>query len=100
MSEEARSEQPCPVCSRHTLALDRPPEIDVMGVQQYSDIVGMGDLPNQGAVGIVCLTCGTHWRDKDAFDRGEAQPDDDSADVPEELDFDDDAEPGGDDRRA
>ena len=38
MSEQARSEQACPVCSQHTLALDRPPDIDVMGVQQYSDM--------------------------------------------------------------
>jgi hypothetical protein len=74
MSEAARSEHACPVCAQHTLALDQPPEIDVMGVQAYSDMLGMGDLPNQGAVGIVCLSCGTHWRDKAAFDRGEAEP--------------------------
>lgn len=75
MNEEARSELACPVCDQHTLALDRPPEIDVMGVQQYSDMLGMGDLPNQGALGIVCLTCQTHWRDKAAFDRGDPDPD-------------------------
>ncbi len=75
MSEQARSEQACPVCSQHTLALDTPPEIDVMGVQQYSDMLGMGDLQNEGAVGIVCLNCQTHWRDKGAFDRGEPDPD-------------------------
>jgi hypothetical protein len=74
MSEAARSEHACPVCAQHTLALDQPPEIDVMGVQAYSDMLGMGDLPNQGAVGIVCLSCGAHWRDKAAFDRGEAEP--------------------------
>ena len=74
MSEPARSEQACPVCHQHTLALDQPPEIDVMGVQAYSDMLGMGDLPNEGAVGIVCLTCDTHWRDKAAFDRGEVDP--------------------------
>jgi hypothetical protein len=72
MSDSARSEHACPVCGRHTLALDQPPEIDVMGVQAYSDMLGMGDLPTQGAVGIVCLSCGTHWRDKEAFDRGES----------------------------
>ena len=22
----------------------------------------MGDLPNEGSIGIVCLSCGTHWR--------------------------------------
>jgi hypothetical protein len=72
MSDSARSEHACPVCGQHTLALDQPPEIDVMGVQAYSDMLGMGDLPNQGALGIVCLSCGTHWRDKEAFDRGES----------------------------
>jgi hypothetical protein len=80
MSDHARSEQACPVCGAHALALDRPPEIDVMGVQSYSDMLGMGDLPNQGAVGIVCLDCGAHWRDKDAFDRGELDPDEDDGD--------------------
>ncbi len=74
MSEQVRSEQVCPVCGQHRLALDRPPEIDVMGVQAYSDMLGMGDFHDEGPVGIVCLNCGTHWRDKDAFDRGEADP--------------------------
>ena len=84
MSEEARSEQACPVCGEHMLALDQPPEIDVMGVQAYSDMLGMGDLPNAGALGIVCLNCDTHWHDKDAFDRGE--PDTDvSSDEPDEV---------------
>lgn len=93
MNEPARSEQACPVCSQHTLALDRPPEIDVMGVQQYSDMLGMGDLENEGPVGIVCLNCDTHWRDKDAFDRGE--PDvDKGSDAPSDVDFGDG---GGDD---
>ena len=74
MSEPARSEQACPNCSEHTLALDRPPEIDVMGVQQYNDLLGMGDLENEGALGIICLNCQTRWRDKAAFDRGEPEP--------------------------
>ena len=78
MSEQARSEQTCPVCGQHSLALDQPPQIDVMGVQAYSDMLGMGDLHNEGSVGIVCLNCGTHWRDKAAFDRGEAEPDTDA----------------------
>jgi hypothetical protein len=92
MSEPARSEQACPVCSQHTLALDRPPEIDVMGVQQYSDMLGMGDLENQGVLGIVCLNCDTHWRDKDAFDRGEP---DVVSETPDESDFSDDGGDGG-----
>lgn len=87
MSEETRSEQACPVCGKHTLALDRPPEIDVMGVQAYSDMLGMGDLPNEGTVGIVCLSCDTHWRDKAAFDRGEPDPPSDE-DPTAEVDLD------------
>jgi hypothetical protein len=90
MSEETRSEQACPVCGKHTLALDRPPEIDVMGVQAYSDMVGMGDLHSKGEVGIVCLNCNTLWRDKAAFDRGEAEPDEDpDAEAEVEVDFSD-----------
>ena len=75
MSRETRSEQACPVCGKHTLAVDEPPRIDIMGVQALSDIVGMGDLSPGGAFRIVCLSCETHWRDKDAFDRGEPEPD-------------------------
>ena len=89
MSEEARSEQACPVCGEHALALDTPPEIDVMGVQQYSDMLGMGDLPNEGAVGIVCLECDTHWRDKASFDRAEPEPEMGS-EAPPHVDFGDD----------
>jgi hypothetical protein len=73
MSETTRSEQACPVCLQHTLAVDEPPRIDVMGVQLYSDIVGMGDLRQEGAVGIICLNCGARWRDRAAFDRGEPE---------------------------
>jgi hypothetical protein len=88
MTDQPRSEQACPVCAQHTLALDQPPQIDVMGVQSYSDIVGMGDLRAPGSVSIVCLNCGTHWRDKAAFDRGEPDPE-----LVDETDVDDPAEP-------
>ena len=94
MSEPARSEQACPVCSQHTLALDRPPEIDIMGVQQYNDLLGMGDLENEGTVGIVCLNCKTRWRDKDAFDRGEPEADNGS-DAPADEGFSEDGGDGG-----
>jgi hypothetical protein len=94
MSEQARSEQACPICDQHTLALDRPPEIDAMGIQVFSDMVGMGDLHNEGSMGIVCLNCNTRWRDKDAFDRGEPDPDD-GPDAPADVDRGDDT-PGDD----
>jgi hypothetical protein len=72
--EAGRSERPCPVCGVHALALDVPPRIDVMGFQPYSDIIGMGDRPQQGELGIVCRSCGTYWRDLAAFERGEPEP--------------------------
>ena len=72
------SELACPVCGQHSLALDEPPRIDVMGIQPYSDMLGMGDLGAPVVPAIVCLGCGTRWRDRDAFDRGEAEPADDA----------------------
>ena len=76
MSDTTRSEQACPACGQHTLAVDEPPHIDVMGVQAYSDMLGMGDLAAVGLPAIICLSCGTRWRDRAAFDRNEPEPDD------------------------
>lgn len=94
MSDDTRSEQACPVCGNHTLALDEPPRIDVMGVQVYSDIVGMGDLQPGGSLGIVCLTCNTHWADKGAFERNEPDPPVEEDAEGEDVDFGDDVQPG------
>ena len=46
-----------------------------MGVQAYSDLLGMGDVAPEGSLGIVCLSCETRWASKEAFDRGEPDPD-------------------------
>jgi hypothetical protein len=94
MADEQRSEQACPVCGQHTLALDAPPRIDVMGVQTNSDMLGMGDLKAEGTVGIVCLSCDTHWRDKAAFDRNDSEPVDDTPldDEFDPADFEDPAD--------
>jgi hypothetical protein len=70
---EARSERPCPVCGAHELALDVPPRIDVMGVQPYLDLIGMGDRSTVEPPGILCRACGTKWRDLEAFERGESE---------------------------
>src|SRR6185295_5156732 len=79
-----RSERACPVCGEHALALDMPPRIDVLGVQPYSDIIGMGDRPPDGSVGIVCRSCGTYWPDLAAFERGEPEVADEAAVVADE----------------
>lgn len=82
MVDVSRSELACPVCGQHTLALDEPPHIDVMGIQPYSDMLGMGDLPSAVLPAIVCLSCGTRWQDREAFDRGEAEPPDEEPGEP------------------
>lgn len=88
MSEETRSQQACPVCGRHSLALDEPPRIDIMGVQPTSDLLGMGDLRQQ-AMGIVCLDCGTRWGSREALERNEPEPHDDAVTDPVPGDDDD-----------
>jgi hypothetical protein len=67
-----RSARACPVCGRYALSVDEPPRIDVLGVQPYSELLGMGDLHAGGPLGIVCLECGTRWADLRAFERGVA----------------------------
>ena len=74
MNEETRSQRACPVCGKHSLALDEPPRIDIMGVQPASDLLGMGDL-HQAGMGIVCLECGTRWASRDALERNQPEPD-------------------------
>ena len=82
MSDTTRSEQACPACGQHTLAIDEAPHIDVMGVQAYSDMLGMGDVQEAAMPGIICLSCGTRWRDRAAFDRNDPEPDDASEAAP------------------
>ena len=67
----------CPACGERRLALAPPPRIDVMGVQQHSDLFGFGD--RQAPPAIECLACGTRWADAEALrdDRRDA-----SGDVP------------------
>jgi hypothetical protein len=74
MSDATRSERACPVCGQHRLAIEEAPHIDVMGVQAYSDMLGMGDLQQMAVPAIVCLACGSRWRDLAAFERNEVEP--------------------------
>jgi hypothetical protein len=89
MSDTTRSEQACPACGQHSLAVDEPPRIDVMGIQAYSDMLGMGDVHEEAMPGIICLSCGTRWRSRAAFDRNEPEPEDQAEDQPEEVPADD-----------
>jgi len=66
-ADEARSNEACPVCGEHRLALLSFPNVDVLGVQPYAELIGMGDPTPDTAPGIACLACGSEWPDLDEF---------------------------------
>lgn len=67
-----RSREACPVCGAHRLTIIDFPDVPTMGVQPYSELLGMGDLHASTPPGIGCLDCGAHWRDLDSFRAGDA----------------------------
>lgn len=69
-----RSEQACPVCGRHELAVDPPPRLEIMGYLPANELLGMGDVQSQVPPAIVCLACGTRWTDLDAFRENRPEP--------------------------
>ena len=70
----SHSELACPVCGAYRLAIALPPYVAIMGVQPYSDLLGMGDPKPDALPGIECLACGSRWRDINAFRDGETEP--------------------------
>ena len=72
--EGTRSQQACPVCGRHELALVDFPHVSATGVQPYAELLGMGDPRTDVPPGIACLACGTEWADLDAFRAGRPLP--------------------------
>ena len=61
------SAEACPSCGAHRVAMVPLPEIEVMGVQPYTDLLMMGDRPAPLRPSIVCLACRAEWRDLEAF---------------------------------
>jgi hypothetical protein len=78
-SEEPRSQEACPVCGEHRLTLLYFPDVDVLGVQPYGELIGMGDPSANTPPGIGCLNCGSEWPDLDAFRAAADREDDASA---------------------
>lgn len=70
------SARACPVCGRHTLALERPPEIQVVGAQPYTELYRMGDLPMP--VGVRCRACEAWWPTVEALEAGDPPSTDDA----------------------
>ncbi len=67
MTPEERSVEKCPVCGVHALQLLYFPEIDVIGVRPYDDMLGFGDAHGNKLPGIGCRACGTEWPDLASF---------------------------------
>lgn len=65
--EPERSAEACPRCGAHQLTLLRFPQLDVLGVRPYDDLIGMGDAKATTEPGIGCLACGAEWPDLAAF---------------------------------
>ena len=65
--DDARSKDPCPVCGHHTLTLLDFPHVSTMGVQPYSELLGMGEPMVEQPPGIACLTCGSQWPSIEEF---------------------------------
>ncbi len=70
-ADDTRSNEACPVCGEHRLTLLRFPTTDVLGVQPYSELIGVGDLSPDTPPGIGCLACGSEWPDLDSFRRAQ-----------------------------
>ena len=66
-AEQEASAERCPRCGAHRVALLPLPETAILGVQPYSDLLGMGDpiAPQRDSIG--CLACGAEWPDLDSF---------------------------------
>ena len=62
----ARSEQACPVCGAHEVAVVELPDIGVVGAQPFNEIIGMGD-PSAPLPGLECRACGAEWPSLEAF---------------------------------
>jgi hypothetical protein len=66
-ASDTASAEKCPVCGAHRVTLVPLPEIAVMGVQPYTDLLMMGDRPTPLRPAIACLACGAEWPDLEAF---------------------------------
>lgn len=62
-----RSIEACPSCGAHRLALVEFPDVQAVGYQAYSEIMGVGELREPRAPAIGCLACGAEWSDLAAF---------------------------------
>jgi len=70
--ESTRSDQACPACGAHELALIDFPSVSAVGYQVFSETIGMGEIKETTPPAIGCLNCGAEWPDLDAFRAAQA----------------------------
>lgn len=75
MSDAERSKEACPVCGQHSLTILPFPTMDVMGVQPYAELIGLGDPAQRpdSAPAIGCLNCGSDWPNLEEFRRAQKE---------------------------
>lgn len=71
MTDLERSREACPVCGQHRLTLLPFPTVDVLGVQPYAELIGLGDPAQRPDTtpAIGCLNCGSEWPNLEEFRR-------------------------------
>jgi hypothetical protein len=67
MSDDARSEDACPVCGEHRLAVLHFAEEGALDDQAPQAVLGATMAPPDEPPGIGCLACGAEWPDLAAF---------------------------------
>jgi hypothetical protein len=62
-----RSNEACPVCGAHRLALVEFPTVSGAANPAASEVFGATTTPDQTPPAIACLACGCDWPDLPAF---------------------------------
>jgi hypothetical protein len=73
MSDDStRSDEACPACGAHEMALVDFPSVSAVGYQVFSETIGMGEVRATTAPAIGCLACGAEWADLASFRAAQA----------------------------
>jgi hypothetical protein len=72
IDDSTRSDQACPACGAHELALVDFPSVSAVGYQVFSETIGMGEVRETTPPAIGCLACGAEWPDLTTFRAAQA----------------------------
>jgi len=71
--DSTRSDEACPACGAHQLALVDFPSVSAVGYQVFAETVGMGEIRETTPPAIGCQACGAEWADLAAFRAAQAE---------------------------